>query len=186
MVASGRWQVAGSRWQRLLATCNLQLATPILPLAVLRVSFGLLMLVSTIRFAANGWIDEFYVKPTFHFTYWGFSWIRPLPAEGMTAVFILIGLASLCIALGLFYRVSIVSFFLLFSYVELLDKTYYLNHYYFISVFSFLLIFLPLHKNYSLDAKIRPKLKTDWVPAWTIWIVRYKLGWFISTPASPN
>ena len=150
--------------------------TSILPLAVLRIAFGLLMLLSTIRFAANGWIYEFYVKPAFHFTYWGFSWIRPLPTAGMTAVFLLLGLASLFIILGLFYRVSMISFFLLFSYVELVDKTYYLNHYYFISVFSFLLIWLPLHKNYALDVKLRPQIKTDWVPAWMVWIVRIQIG----------
>ena len=176
MVASGKRQVASIFGKTQLATAFLHRAIPILPLAVLRIAFGLIMLLSTIRFAAYGWIDEFYVKPAFHFTYWGFSWIRPLPMEGITAVFVLIGLASLFVMLGLFYRVSIISFFLLFSYVELIDKTYYLNHYYFISLFSFLLIWLPLHKNYSLDAQIRPRIKTDWVPAWTVWFVRIQIG----------
>jgi len=55
-------------------------------------------------------------------------------------------LASLFVAFGFFYRASIVTFFLLFTYVELIDKSNYLNHYYFISIVSFLLCLLPLGK----------------------------------------
>ncbi len=32
---------------------------PIAPLAVLRIAFGLIMLISTIRFIAKGWVREF-------------------------------------------------------------------------------------------------------------------------------
>lgn len=168
--ARGREQVSDKLAHGAAAVCH------ILPLTILRMVFGVLMLLSTIRFAANGWIHEFYVKPGFHFSYGGFEWLRPLPAAGMTAVFVLIGLTSLFIALGLFYRASISTFFFLFTYVELLDKTYYLNHYYFISLFSFLLIWLPLHKNYSIDVVLRPFLKTEWVPVWTLWVVRLQIG----------
>ena len=104
------------------------------PLVVLRVGFGLLMLAGTIRFVWKGWIDEFYIRPIFHFTYTGFEWVKPLSQEGMLLLFAAQGLAAIFIAAGFFYRVSIAGFFLLFTYVELLDKTFYLNHYYFISI----------------------------------------------------
>ena len=48
------------------------------PLAVFRVSFGLLMFASIIRFWSYGWIDKFYIMPSFHFTFYGFEWVRPL------------------------------------------------------------------------------------------------------------
>ncbi|HCY46455.1 MAG TPA: hypothetical protein DHU89_07200, partial [Flavobacteriales bacterium] len=37
----------------------------IFPLATFRVLFGALMVFSTIRFWYNGWIDDFYLTPTY-------------------------------------------------------------------------------------------------------------------------
>ncbi|MCW5907045.1 MAG: HTTM domain-containing protein [Chitinophagales bacterium] len=112
-------------------------------LIVFRFAFGIMMFLSLVRFAANGWIDALYIQPKFFFTFYGFEWIKPLSATGMYAVFAIMMLASLFVAFGFFYRISIITFFLLFTYVELIDKTNYLNHYYFISLLSFLMCFLP-------------------------------------------
>ena len=149
----------------------------ILPLAVFRIGFGVLMFASTVRFIARGWVSEFYLEPQFHFTYLGFGWVRPLPDMWMYLVVGLIALLALFVALGLFYRVSITSFFLLFTYVELIDKTYYLNHYYFISLLSFLLIFLPLHRAFSLDVRFGFVERVKSHPsAWMIYAVRSQLA----------
>ena len=48
------------------------------PLAVFRIGFGLMMLYSIMRFYFMGWIDKVYVKPNFHFKYYGFEWIPEL------------------------------------------------------------------------------------------------------------
>ena len=40
---------------------------PVAPLAVLRMAFGAIMLISTIRFMAKGWVYDFYIAPKFHF-----------------------------------------------------------------------------------------------------------------------
>lgn len=150
--------------------------TSILPLVVFRVGFGLLMFASTLRFILKGWVQEIYLDPSFHFTYYGFSWVRPLPGAWMQAVCWLVAALSLCIALGFCYRASIIAFFVLFTYTELIDKAYYLNHYYFISVMSFLMIFLPLHRRLSLDTWLHPTWHLDEVPAWTVWAVRLQMG----------
>jgi hypothetical protein len=147
-----------------------------LPLVVLRVSFGLIMLLSVLRFVARGWVREFYVLPRFHFTYYGFGWVRPLAPAAMDVLFALLALFALGIALGLCYRACAAGFFLLFSYVELLDKTYYLNHYYFVSLLSFLLIVLPLHRVCSLDAWLRPRLRVAALPAWMLAVLRLQVG----------
>ena len=146
------------------------------PLIVLRVVFGLLMFAGTLRSMARGWIRELYVLPQFHFTYAGFDWVRPLPEAGLWIVFITLALLALCITLGFLYRLSMICFFLLFTYVELLDKTYYLNHYYFISLLSFLLIFLPLNGVYALDNRLGLTPTRSLVPAWMVWTVRVQLG----------
>jgi hypothetical protein len=155
---------------------RLRQPTSIVPPVVFRVAFGLLMFAGAIRFMANGWIEEFYLRPDFHFTYYGFDWIKPLPGPWLYLVYGAVAVLSLCIAAGLLYRFSITTFFLLFTYTELLDKTYYLNHYYFVSMLSFLLIFLPLHRNFSIDSLSRPGLKTTTVPAWTLFSIRFQLG----------
>ncbi len=146
-----------------------------LPLALFRILFGLLMFATTLRFMLKGWVQEFYVQPSFHFTYLWFAWVKPLNETGMMTVFILMLLATLFISLGFFYRLSIISFFLLFSYVELLDKSYYLNHYYFVSLLSFLLIFLPLNARLALDNKRNPNTHQTSVPAWTINAIKLQL-----------
>lgn len=148
----------------------------IAPLITFRIVFGLLMLFSILRFWYRGWIGTVYVTPKFHFSYSGFGWVKPLGETGMYVLFGVIVLACLCILLGLLYRLAATVFFAGFTYVELLDVTTYLNHYYFISLVAFILIWLPANRHYSLDVKIWPGIRRQTVPAWTIGILRFQLG----------
>ena len=159
---------------------RLRAPVDIASLVAFRVIFGLVMLVSVVRFWQRGWIEELYIQPAYHFTYWGFEWVRAWPAWGMYAHFAALAVLALCVALGLCYRPSIILFFLGFTYVELIDKATYLNHYYLISVLSFLMIFLPLHRGWSIDALIagrrRADLRAGWAPRWCLWTVRAQIG----------
>ncbi len=147
----------------------------IAPLVLLRITFGLVLFVSAIRFIAKGWVREFYIAPKFHFPFYGFEWVRPLPPTGMYAVFVGMAIAALLIMLGLFYRVASLLFFLCFVYVEAIDKSYYLNHYYLVSLIGFLLLLVPAHRYFSLDVVRRPGLKVTRVPAWMIDIFKLQL-----------
>jgi hypothetical protein len=148
----------------------------IAPLVTFRIVFGLLMAASLLRFMWNGWVTSVYVQPRFHFTYSGFEWVQPLGSTGMYALFILATLASLCIALGFRYRLAAILFFLGFTYIELIDVTTYLNHYYFISLISFIMIWLPANRSYSVDTWLAPSIKRDQVPAWCISIIRFQMA----------
>ena len=148
----------------------------IAPLVVFRVIFGGIMLASVIRFASLGWIKSLYIDPQLHFSYFGFEWVQALPATGMYAVFAVMALSALGIMLGAFYRWSAVLFFLTFTYVELIDKTTYLNHYYFISLVALLMIFLPAGRAYSLDVLRNPSLRLEKVPFWNVGVIRMQLG----------
>ncbi|MES1249135.1 MAG: HTTM domain-containing protein, partial [Chitinophaga rupis] len=66
-------------------------------------------------------------------------------------------------------------FFCCCAYAELLDKTYYLNHYYLVTLFAFLLIWAPAHRRWSLDVLLRPSLHTLTVPAWAVLVFRWQL-----------
>lgn len=148
----------------------------IAPLAVFRFLFGFIMLVGVIRFALKGWIYELYIEPDYFFTYYGFDWVTPPGETGMYLLFLVIGLAALSVMLGCCYRIGIILFFLCFTYVELIDKTNYLNHYYFVSIISFLLIWVPANRSFSLDVLRKPAIRREYVPAWTINIFKLQLG----------
>jgi hypothetical protein len=128
------------------------------PLATFRIFFGLMMLFSLIRFWSNGWIETLYIDPNFHFKYFGFSWVSDWGSYTYL-LFIICGLSTIFITLGLFYRYAIAFFFLSFTYIELIDKTTYLNHYYFISVLALLLLFIPANATFSIDSKIFKNIK---------------------------
>lgn len=145
------------------------------PLVTFRITFGILMLISTIRFWYMGWIEQLYLAPSFFFKYHGFYWVpAPTPAI-IYPVFILLIISCICISLGFLYRLSIISFFILFTYTELIDATNYLNHYYFISIIAFLLIFLPANKFFSIDNFIFKDRRTK-IAAWQINILKFQLA----------
>ena len=134
------------------------------------------MLFSVIRFWALGWIDEQYLNSVVQFKYYGFEWVQPLSPIAMYVICFLLGLACLFIMLGFLYRIATIYFFLAFSYCELIDVSYYLNHYYFVSLIGFVLIWLPSNRYFSLDAWFAPSIKANMVPRWTIDIVKFQLG----------
>ncbi|MFT6872481.1 MAG: hypothetical protein ACJAVN_001492 [Roseivirga sp.] len=150
-------------------------STEAAPLAVFRIFFGLMMFFSVVRFWAYGWIDKLYIQPQFFFSYFGFEWAKPL-GSWTYGLFVICGLSALAVAFGYRYRLAIISFFLSFSYIELMDKTTYLNHYYFISLLSFLMIFLPAHHYFSADAYRHEKIRQQFIPRWTIDSIKLLLG----------
>ena len=147
----------------------------IAPLAVFRMAFGAVLFFSSCRFIIRGWIDDFYIQPKFHFPFFGFEWLTPMPSVIMYLLYIIMDIAALFICVGLFYRIATVLFFIIFCYTELLDKTYYLNHYYLVTICSFLLIWVPANRYFSLDVLRKPTLMATQVPSWTILIFKYQL-----------
>ncbi len=137
------------------------------PLAAFRIFFGIMMFLSIVRFWSYGWIEKLYLQPKFFFSYYGFEFVKPL-GPYTYLLFLVCALSALAVALGYKYRLAIVIFFLSFTYIELMDKTTYLNHYYFISLLSFLMIFLPANTYFSFDAKKSPALASEYVPRWSI------------------
>ena len=124
------------------------------------------MLVALIRFWVNGWIHTLYIEPEFHFKYYGFSWVTYF-GNYTYLLYLICITATIGIILGYRYRLSIFLFFLLFTYTELIDKTTYLNHYYFTSCIAFLLCFLPAAHYFSLDA-LKKKKTIEAIPSWMI------------------
>jgi HTTM domain/Vitamin K-dependent gamma-carboxylase, lumenal domain len=145
-------------------------------LAFFRMLFGALMIWEVYRYFSNDWIQRYWVEPSFHFTYHGFGWVEPLPGPWMEALFAVLGGLAACIALGLFYRVATVLFFVGFTYTFLLEQARYLNHFYLVCLLAFLLCFVPANRVWSLDALLRKRRWPETVPTWSLWLLRAQIG----------
>jgi hypothetical protein len=165
-------------WQR----ARDALAVPVdgASVAVFRVAFGAMMLFSVVRFAAHGWIAEYYLAPRHFFTYAGLGWVTPWPGAGMYVHFAAMGIAAALVMIGLWTRLSSAAFTALFAYAHLCDKTNYLNHYYLVILVGLLLVVLPAGEVGSVDAWRRARRTgaaiARTVPAWVVWTLRGQLA----------
>lgn len=148
----------------------------IAPLVMFRIIFGAMMIFGSLRFISKGWVNELYIQPQFYFGYLGFEWVKPLPGNWMYVPFLLFVISAVGITLGAFYRLSTFLLFLSFTYIELLDKSNYLNHYYFISLIAFLLMFVPANGFFSLDVRLKRRTEIKEIPLWNIGIFKFQLA----------
>lgn len=148
----------------------------IAPLVSFRILFGAAMVFSVLRFWYLGWIEDHFLNARFTFKYYGFEWVQVLSPNAMYALHAAMLLGALGILFGLLYRFSAAIFFLTFTYVELLDLTYYLNHYYFVSLVAFWLIWVPAHRRFSLDAWFWPRLVSATIPQWPIVLFKIQIA----------
>ncbi len=163
-----------SRVQRWRAT----LAAPV-DIAVLvyfRIAFGAIMVWEMWRFVDQGWIDRYYTDKDFYFKYWPFEWVQPFPEPWIHLVFWATAAAAAMVASGFLYRIAAPAMFLGLGYIFLLERARYLNHFYLIVLIAFLMCFLPLNRAGSIDARRRPELHTETVPAWTLWLLRFQVA----------
>jgi hypothetical protein len=81
-----------------------------------------------------------------------------------------IGVTGLLVALGWHYRVALGVFLVAFVWLELVEVTTYLNHYWFVTLFGCTLLALPAASCWSLDSRRRPSSTT--VPLGAVWLLR--------------
>ncbi|MFT3711683.1 MAG: HTTM domain-containing protein [Archangium sp.] len=144
-------------------------------LAVFRIVLGLLVSVSAARFLAYGWVEQLF-DTKFQFHYFGFGWVPWPGLEGVRALFVALVVLGLMVAAGAAYRVASVLTFVAFAWLQLLDVSNYLNHYYLVSLLLLLASFMPLHRLWSVDAWLRPSLRSDVLPAWCSALLKFQVG----------
>jgi vitamin K-dependent gamma-carboxylase len=124
-------------------------------LVAFRVLFGGMLGISMQRFLAYGWVDELLLAPRFRFKYWGFGWVEPLAPPLMHLLFWVLFVFGIFVAAGFLFRIAATAFALGFTYVQLIDVSTYLNHYYLASLLAWLLALSPAGRAYSVDAWLR-------------------------------
>ena len=170
-------------------------------LAFFRIFLGLVFVWECWRYATKNWIHTFYIAPEYLFHYEGFSWIKPWSGDGMYIHFGLMALFAFFMAIGFLYRLSALAHFFLFTFVYLLDQARYLNHFYLACLLNFLMILAPANRALSVDAVLfpwlrrklgwkgwSPKIPSDTVPEWAVWILRTQMGlvYFYAAVAKMN
>ncbi len=145
-------------------------------LVFFRVAFGAIMLWEVWRYLYDNRVERYWIEPKYFFTFEWFPWVKPWPGDGMYVHWIALGVLSVLIMAGALYRVAMTLFFLGFTYIFLLDKANYLNHFYLICLISFIMIFLPMNRTFAIDAWLRPKTRSQTVPAWALWLVRFQIA----------
>lgn len=133
-------------------------------LRALRLMLGLVMFGSLARLVALDWAQTLYVQPKFVFRYWLFDGLPRLPAPAVGGVIAVAAAGALTFAIGLRPRLSGGLFVLAFTWLQLVDVTNYLNHYYLVVLLAVLLVAMPLRRS------------DDTVPRWFLWLVRVQVA----------
>jgi hypothetical protein len=141
-------------------------------LGVFRLVYGLVGVVSGVRILAHGWVGSLYVGPAHHLTYPGFSWVRPPPLWGGYLLVGVVIVAAAAVALGWRYRIAMVAFWLAFTWIELIDATTYLNHYWAMTLIGLIMVVAPM------DAALtrRPERPERPVAAGWVWLLRFQIA----------
>ncbi|MBM9579255.1 HTTM domain-containing protein [Leptospira sp. 201903070] len=154
---------------------------PAWSLGFYRIVFGLLLFILAFRYFSNGWISKYFLDPAFHFKFYGLSWVGVLPSWILYPLFVSLLFFAIFISLGIFYRISILCFFVIFGYVNLLEVAVYLNHYYLICLILFLLVWIPADRALNIFHifrifKNRAIQEIEPIPAWNLYILRFQIG----------
>ena len=152
-------------------------------LVVFRALFGFLIAVEAFGAIFTGWIRRTLMEPEFTFNFIGFEFLQPLPGDGMLWYYGIMGVFGIFVMLGYKYRLSIIMYGIMWAGVYLMQKSSYNNHYYLLMLLCFIMSFLPAHRWFSLDAKLKPEISRISMPRW-VWVVIVLQLWIVYTYAS--
>ena len=185
---AGKGGEAGA-WERFKA----RLAEPVngASLAVFRISVGIVMALEAWSLArpdaaaissGKSPLETYYTGPeiTFHFPFELFSWLPLFSPPVIYALVLIQGVAGVMMALGVFYRAAAAAVFLTWGYLWVVEstRTYWQSHYYLETLLTFLMIWMPAARRYSIDAWLarkRNRLNPGSVPFWTLFLLRGQL-----------
>ncbi len=136
-------------------------------------ALGLVAVLSAVRTLAHGWADELYAGPSHHLTYLWTDWVPRPGALGVRALVALVALAGVAVAVGWRTRPAAALLLVAFGWLELIEASTYLNHYWFVTLLAALAVVAPLGAALGVDAWRRgPRpVARGWV-----WLVRFQVG----------
>lgn len=142
-------------------------------LAAYRIMFGLLMIGYCFHMISTPYLHDSYAQPKMLFSYYGFGWVQRLPLPVLYGIACTMLGATVCFTVGILQRTAAAFVCLAWTYFFLLEKAYYINHFYLVSLLMFLFALLPVNGSFTPrwagygDAKI---------PGWALWSIRVQFG----------
>jgi len=116
---------------------ELKQPVPSISIALFRLSFAAILLIQTFYFIIGDFITKNIIKPVVLFPF--IEGLNPLPRTYLIALSYIMLISNIGMLLNKFARFSTIIFFCCFTYFWILDKGYFNNHYYFISLICFIL-----------------------------------------------
>src|SRR3954447_25663986 len=112
-------------------------------LGVVRIVVGLVGLLSAVRIWWYGWVTSLYAGPSHRFAYLGFGWVPQPSVPAMHGLVALLAASSTALALGWRTRWASAALVVAVAWIELIDVTTYLNHYWFLTLVAALGVVVP-------------------------------------------
>lgn len=155
------------------------------PLILFRIFFGLVFVFESFGALATGWVTRNLVEPRTNFTFIGFEFLLNLMGDYMYIHFIIMGIFALGVTFGYKYRFSIIAMTIMWAAVYFMQKTSYNNHYYLMLLVGLIMSFLPANKFCSVDAKLNPSMRKNYMPNWIlfVFIIQIACVYFYATVA---
>ncbi len=138
-------------------------------LGAFRITFGLVLFAQTLYFILTGFVELNLIQPIIHFKYTLFQFLEPGSPLFLHSLMWGMLLSTVFITTGFLWRWGAAFFFFSFSYLWLLDKGYFNNHYYLMSLLTLLLFFT------DANAWGGWKSKGNAIPQWMIFILKAQL-----------
>lgn len=155
---------------------GLFLATDGRMLGVFRAIFGFFMILESLYYLRIDLPGKGLLAPKILFRYDYLDFIQPLPAPLLHAVpYLMLG-SAVFICIGWFTRVAAASFFVLNTYLLLLDKFIFNNHIYLFSLLALLFVLMDTDQCFSMRRSLSKKIRDNWVPAWNVRLLQLQIA----------
>lgn len=135
-----------------------------------RIVIGIVVFFNLVKF--QEYIQGSLIKSEFLLRYDGFEWLPMMTESNVELVFNTLYISTILMTLGVFYRVSTIITFLGYTYIFLLDKGHYNNHFYLISI---LLFFLSITNANRWGIISLSGIKTKTVPYWQLMLFKVQI-----------
>lgn len=152
-------------------------------LIIFRIFYGFLCFAEGFGAILTGWVKSNFVDPTFHFHFIGFEFLGAFMGETMYYVYALYGILGLLIMVGWRYRLTMFLAALVWSVCYFAQKTSYNNHYYFIFLLNWVMVFMPAHRYRSLDVRQNRVTESLTCARWCVLFFIFQI-WIVYTYAS--
>ncbi|MCB0972443.1 MAG: HTTM domain-containing protein, partial [Acidimicrobiales bacterium] len=148
-------------------------------LALVRMAAGAVVVLAAVRTWAYGWTDALYAGPSHRFTYLGLGWVPQPGPMGIRVLVAATAAAGAALALGWRTRIAALVLLVTWGWIEAIDATTYLNHYWFVTLLAALAVVVPFGTTWSLDARRRARRgddRGDVLAVGWVWLVRAQVG----------